>query len=60
LQLRAEFLFFAIILYVAGSWCSSVFRDMLVNLDVALQQIQFARQKWVRSSSRWRWPARSA
>ena len=40
LELRAEFLFIVqIILYVGGI--------MVVNLDVAVRQLQFARQKWV-------------
>jgi len=61
LQLRAEFLFIVqIILYVGGIMVLFVFVIMLVNLDVALQQIQFARQKWWRSSSHWRWLAKSA
>ena len=48
LQLRAEFLFIVqIILYVGGIMVLFVFVIMLVNLDVALHQIQFARQKWV-------------
>jgi NADH-quinone oxidoreductase subunit J len=48
LQLRAEFLFIVqIILYVGGIMVLFVFVIMLVNLDVALQQIQFGRQKWV-------------
>ena len=48
LQLRAEFLFIAqIILYVGGIMVLFVFVIMLVNLDVALHQIQFAKQKWV-------------
>ncbi len=48
LQLRAEFLFIVqIILYVGGIMVLFVFVIMLVNLDVAVQQIQFARQKWV-------------
>lgn len=48
LQLRAEFLFIVqIILYVGGIMVLFVFVIMLVNLDVALQQVQFARQKWV-------------
>src|SRR5256885_15187882 len=48
LQLRDEFLFIVqIILYVGGIMVLFVFVIMLVNLDVALQQIQFARQKWV-------------
>ncbi len=45
LQLRAEFLFIVqIILYVGGIMVLFVFVIMLVNLDVALQQIQFARR----------------
>jgi NADH-quinone oxidoreductase subunit J len=48
LQLRAEFVFIVqIILYVGGIMVLFIFVIMLVNLDVALQQIQFARQKWV-------------
>src|ERR1700745_2198992 len=48
LQLRADFLFIVqIILYVGGILVLFVFVIMLVNLDVALRQIQFARQKWV-------------
>jgi len=48
LQLRAEFLFIAqIILYVGGIMVLFVFVIMLVNLDVAVRQMQFARQKWV-------------
>ena len=48
LQLRAEFLFIVqIILYVGGIMVLFVFVIMLVNLDVAVRQIQFARQKWV-------------
>src|SRR6202162_1299233 len=48
LTLRAEFLFVVqIILYVGGIMVLFVFVIMLVNLDVALHQIQFARQKWV-------------
>ena len=48
LQLRAEFLFIVqIILYVGGIMVLFVFVIMLVNLEVALHQIQFARQKWV-------------
>jgi len=43
-----SFLFIVqIILYVGGIMVLFVFVIMLVNLDVALQQIQFARQKWV-------------
>jgi NADH-quinone oxidoreductase subunit J len=48
LQLRAEFLFIVqIILYVGGIMVLFIFVIMLVNLDVALNQIKFARQKWV-------------
>ena len=48
LQLRAEFLFIVqIILYVGGIMVLFIFVIMLVNLDVALHQIKFARQKWV-------------
>ena len=48
LQLRAEFLFIAqIILYVGGIMVLFIFVIMLVNLDVAVRQLQFARQKWV-------------
>lgn len=48
LQLRAEFLFIVqIILYVGGIMVLFVFVIMLVNLDVAVRQLQFARQKWV-------------
>lgn len=48
LQLRAEFLFIVqIILYVGGIMVLFIFVIMLVNLDVAVQQIQFSRQKWV-------------
>jgi len=48
LQLRAEFLFIVqIILYVGGIMVLFVFVIMLVNLDVSLHQMQFARQKWV-------------
>ena len=48
LQLRAEFLFVVqIILYVGGIMVLFIFVIMLVNLDVALHQIKFARQKWV-------------
>jgi len=48
LQLHAEFLFAVqIILYVGGIMVLFVFVIMLVNLDVALRQIQFNRQKWV-------------
>ncbi len=48
LQLHAEFLFIVqIILYVGGIMVLFIFVIMLVNLDVAVQQIQFGRQKWV-------------
>jgi NADH-quinone oxidoreductase subunit J len=48
LQLRAEFLFIVqIILYVGGIMVLFVFVIMLVNLDTAVRQMQFARQKWV-------------
>jgi NADH-quinone oxidoreductase subunit J len=48
LQLRAEFLFIVqIILYVGGIMVLFVFVIMLVNLDVAVRQLPFARQKWV-------------
>lgn len=48
LQLRAEFLFAVqIILYVGGIMVLFVFVIMLVNLDAAVRQIQFNRQKWV-------------
>jgi len=48
LQLRAEFLFIVqIILYVGGIMVLFVFVIMLVNLDVTVRQLQFARQKWV-------------
>jgi NADH-quinone oxidoreductase subunit J len=48
LQLRAEFLFIVqIILYVGGIMVLFIFVIMLVNLDVAVRQMQFARQKWV-------------
>ena len=48
LQLRAEFLFISqIILYVGGIMVLFIFVIMLVNLDVALRQIQFNRQKYV-------------
>jgi NADH-quinone oxidoreductase subunit J len=48
LQLRAEFLFIVqIILYVGGVMVLFIFVIMLVNLDVALHQLKFARQKWV-------------
>src|SRR5271169_2016935 len=48
LQLHAEFLFIVqIILYVGGIMVLFIFVIMLVNLDVALHQLKFARQKWV-------------
>lgn len=48
LQLRAEFLFIVqIILYVGGVMVLFVFVIMLVNLDVAAQQIKYSRQKWL-------------
>jgi len=48
LQLHAEFLFIVqIILYVGGIMVLFVFVIMLVNLDVALHQLQFRRQWWV-------------
>ena len=48
LQLRAEFLFAVqIILYVGGIMVLFIFVIMLVNLDVALHQMQFNRQWWL-------------
>ena len=48
LQLNAEFLFITqIILYVGGIMVLFIFVIMLVNLDVALHQVQFNRQWWV-------------
>src|ERR1700739_810952 len=48
LQLQAEFLFVVpIILYVGGIMVLVIFVIILVNLDVALRQIQFNRQKYV-------------
>ena len=48
LQLRAEFLFIVqIILYVGGIMVLFIFVIMLVNLDVSVRQLRFARQKWV-------------
>jgi NADH-quinone oxidoreductase subunit J len=48
LQLHAQFLFIVqVILYVGGIMVLFIFVIMLVNLDVALHQIKFARQKWV-------------
>ncbi len=50
LQLRAEFLFAVqIILYVGGIMVLFIFVIMLVNLDVALHQVQFNRQ-WLVAS----------
>jgi NADH-quinone oxidoreductase subunit J len=48
LTLNAEFLFVVqIILYVGGIMVLFIFVIMLVNLDVALHQVQFNRQTWV-------------
>lgn len=48
LQLQAEFLFVTqVILYVGGIMVLFLFVIMLVNLDVALHQVQFNRQRWV-------------
>lgn len=48
LQLRAEFLFAVqIIVYVGGIMVLFIFVIMLVNLDVAIRQIQFNRQTTV-------------
>lgn len=48
LQLHAEFLFAAqVILYVGGIMVLFIFVIMLVNLDVALHQVQFNRQWWL-------------
>ncbi|MBI1749240.1 MAG: NADH-quinone oxidoreductase subunit J [Acidobacteria bacterium] len=48
LTLGAQFLFAVqIILYVGGIMVLFIFVIMLVNLDVALHQLQFNRQKWV-------------
>ncbi len=48
LQLKAEFLFAVqIILYVGGIMVLFIFVIMLVNLDVAVRQIQFNRQTTV-------------
>src|SRR5438045_8439285 len=48
LELRAEFLFIVqIILYVGGIMVLFVFVFMLVNLDVAVRELQFAMQNWV-------------
>lgn len=48
LTLGAQFLFAVqIVLYVGGIMVLFIFVIMLVNLDVALHQLQFNRQKWV-------------
>ena len=48
LTLGAQFLFAVqVILYVGGIMVLFIFVIMLVNLDVALHQVQFSRQKWV-------------
>src|ERR1700682_873926 len=48
LQLHAGFLFIVqIILHVSGVMVLFVFVIMCVNLNVAMQQMKFARQKWV-------------
>lgn len=48
LQLHAGFLFIVqIIVYVSGIMVLFIFVIVFVNLNVAMQQIQFARQKWV-------------
>src|SRR3984957_8080627 len=48
LQLQAEFLFVVqIILYVGGIMVLFVFVIMLVNLDVAVRQMKFSRQRWI-------------
>ncbi len=48
LTLGAQFVFAVqIILYVGGIMVLFIFVIMLVNLDVALHQLQFNRQKWV-------------
>jgi NADH-quinone oxidoreductase subunit J len=48
LQLQAEFLFVTqIILYVGGIMVLFVFVIMLVNLDVAVRQMKFSRQRWI-------------
>ena len=59
LQLQAEFLFVVqIILYVGGIMVLFVFVIMLVNLDVALHQMQFNRQMvGGRGAGRWCWAA---
>ncbi len=48
LQLHAEFLFIAqIILYVGGTTVLFLFVTLLLGLDVKMQQVKFAKQKWV-------------
>jgi NADH-quinone oxidoreductase subunit J len=48
LTLGAQFVFAVqIVLYVGGIMVLFIFVIMLVNLDVALHQVQFNRQKWV-------------
>src|SRR6202022_5075093 len=48
LNLNAEFLFIVqVILYAGGIMVLFVFVIMLVNLDVALHQVQFNRQWWL-------------
>jgi NADH-quinone oxidoreductase subunit J len=48
LQLHAEFLFIVqVILYAGGIMVLFIFVIMLINLDVALHQIQFNRQWWL-------------
>jgi len=50
LTLGAQFVFAVqIVLYVGGIMVLFIFVIMLVNLDVALHQVQFNRQKWVAS-----------
>jgi len=48
LTLGAQFVFAVqIVLYVGGIMVLFIFVIMLVNLDVALHQLQFNRQRWV-------------
>jgi NADH-quinone oxidoreductase subunit J len=48
LQLHAEFLFIVqVILYAGGIMVLFVFVIMLINMDVALHQIQYNRQWWL-------------
>jgi NADH-quinone oxidoreductase subunit J len=48
LTLKAQFVFAVqIILYVGGIMVLFLFVIMLVNLDIALRQVQFSRQAWV-------------